>query len=182
MPKKIVIFIPLFILCISVAYFLYKPKNITVPPPVTTASSAAVVKSEKFNSKVLNFEITLPIGVTAEEKTAGKVVMIGDRILIYELSEDPEKCRGVCSVLTKKEDLTVNNIKMRYLEGYWEELGEDNAQSFVSFIIPRGNKYLVFMLQELPINSEFIKGRQIGEISDLDLNNFKKILESVVLF
>lgn len=184
MSKKLIILLSIFIviLLFIVLYLFYKSNEVIIQDTITTPTPIAEIKSEKFKSDSLGFEITLPISLKTEEKTEGKVVIIGNKILVYELTKDPEKCKGVCSILTKKEDITINNIKMRYLEGYWEELGEDNAQSFVSFVIPRDDKFLVFMLQELPIESEFIKDRKVGVISDLDLNGFKKMIESVILF
>lgn len=184
MSKKLVIFllVSIFISCLFAIYYFYIQQKKIIQTSVVTPSPMAVVKSDKFRSDVLGFEIILPDGLVPVEKTEGKVVLIGDNIIVYELSDNPEECTGVCSILTKKEDITINNIKMRYLEGYWEEIGEDNAQSFVSFVIPKNNKYLVFMLQELPINSEFEKDREASAISKQEIANFKELVNDMILF
>lgn len=179
--KKILIILIITLLVLVTGFYFYKSKKITVQELVPTPTPVVETKLNKFKSDILGFEVTISNNLVVEEKTAGKVVMIGDRILIYELSEDPEKCKGVCSVLTKKEDMVINEIEMRYLEGYWEELGEDNAQNFVSYVISRKDKYLVFMLQELPIDSIFEKNRKVEQINEEKFTDLKKIVESIRL-
>ena len=184
MPKNIIAYISIlfFIISLAAGFLFYKSQKNVIEAPIITPSPVAVIKEEKYKNGTLGFELTLPTGLAAEEKTEGKVILIGDKILIYELVSDPELCKGVCSILTKKEDITVNDLKARYLEGYWEALGEDNAQSFVSYVIPRDGKYLVFMLQELPIGVVFEKGRKSEQIDPKTLAIFDSLIKSVRLY
>lgn len=171
----------LFILSLIAGYFYLKSQKVAEDTPKVTSSPVTEIKSQVYKNDILGFELTLPDGLAAEEKTEGKVVIIGDKILVYELDSNPEFCKGVCSVLTKKEDVTTNDIKMRYLEGYWGELGEDNAQSFVSYVITKNDKYLVFILQELPTDAVLEAGREVGEISKVELEMFKTMVSSINL-
>ncbi len=183
MTKNIIAYISIsfFVLSLFAGYFFYQSQKEDVQKPIVAASPVVETKSQKFKSDSLGFEMSLIDNLEAQEKANGKVVIIGGKILIYELDTDPEKCTGVCSIFTKKEDTTINSIKTRALEGYWNELGTDNAQTFISYVIPRKDKYLVFMLQELPIDSLFVKGRTIGKIDNSEIEMFKKMIESVNL-
>ena len=183
MTKNVIAYISIlfFILSLVVGYFYFKSQKVVEETPKVTSSPIAEIKPQVYKNDILGFELTLAAGLVAEEKTEGSVVIIGEKILIYELDSDPELCKGVCSVITKGEDVEVNNIKMRYLEGYWEELGEDNAQSFVSYVINRDGKFLVFMLQELSVNMQFVEGREVGQPDSQELMEFKKIIDSINL-
>lgn len=171
MSKKLIIFL-LFssiILLSTAGYFFFKLQKEEEKKFVPTITPVAEVKTEIYESDVLGFELSLPEDLTIEEKTEGKVVLIGDKIIVYELLENPENCKTDCPVIKKREDKTINNIKGRLLEGYWEETETTNAQSFVSFIVSKNEKYLVFTLQELPFNTEYEKDRKIGTVDPQEL-------------
>jgi hypothetical protein len=184
MAKKVILIVILAALVFVPTYlYVNKTKKVTTNTyaPVATPTPEAKSTMRDYKNTILGFEISFPDALSLEEKTQGEVVIIDKDLLIYELSENPEECTGVCSKYTKKEDVAINNIKMRKLEGYWDELGEDNAQSFVSYVIKRDEKYLVFLVQELPIDQEFIKDRTAGKISDRKLVKLDSIIKTIKL-
>lgn len=174
--KNIVAYISIlfFVLALVAGYFFYKTNMLVVP--IATPTPIVEIKSEIYINPFLGFEVTLPSDLIAEERTGGKVVLIGDKIIIYELLENPEVCKTDCPIINKAEDKIINNINGRYLEGSWEETETTSAQSFVSFVIPRDDKYLAFTLQELPFETPFEAGRKTSQINTEQIGIFNQII------
>ena len=185
MNKKIIIILLTLMLLLVIFAFLYFNKSKGIQLNIINPTSTPSVKQEPeiddFSSDVLNFRISIPNNLSVEEKSDGLFITIGDRILVYELDTDPEKCTGACSEFSKQEERTINNIKMKYFEGYWPELGQASSQGFMSYVIKRDNKYLVLMLQELPVNAEFEKDRKVGILDPKSIEEFNSIVNSIEL-
>ncbi len=185
MNKKIIIVLLTLVLLSVIIVFLYSNKSKSTQLIAINPTSAPVALQEPiindFSSDVLNFNISVPNNLSVDEKSDGLFITIGDRILVYELDTDPEKCTGACSEFSKKEERTINNIKMKYFEGYWPELGQASSQGFMSYVIKRDSKYLVLMLQELPVNTEFEKDRKVGALDVKSTEEFNSIVNSIEL-
>lgn len=96
-------------------------------------------------------------------------------------------CRGDCYIVTSSQDVEVNGIKSKRLEGWIGDMF-GIPQSFIVYEIPFQGKLLTFYLWELDYDaqtSDFINengdyaGRNPGNIPKDEISEFEKIVSSI---
>ena len=159
------------------SYFVKKSLSLETPTPTIEPQSLY----KKYINTNLGYELTIPNNLSYEEKMEGKFVTLGNKIIIYLLDSDPEKCSEDCPVIDSKKDVIVNDLKARYLECHWEYDDVNTPQSFVNYIFELKDKYLVIQLQEVDFNLPVNINNQSSKISNEELEQFNKIVASLVL-
>lgn len=174
-------FITLLILSSLVAYKYFIPRklNVVATPQPTANGSQSMYK--KYVNKKVGYEITIPEKLVYEEKMDGKFVTFGNKIIVYLLDSDPEKCSEECPVVDSKETVNINGQNARFFKLHWKYDGVNTPQSFVNYVFTLKDKYLVFQLQEVDFSLDVDINHKIIEIGGIELEQFNKIVGSLVL-
>ena len=185
-PKKfpaltLILLILLLLTATLVIYLFLQVRQLTLekltpsPTPTPSPSADPTAGWKTYTHKDLGFEIKVPTALEIIEKP---VIRIGDKISIFTSTNNPESCKGDCQIIDEAETKIVNQTTMRYLSGWWGEIGGNIAQSYVSYVIPLDGNYIQIQLQELPFSAEYIPGRNIQKIQANELQQFDQILST----
>lgn len=180
--KLRLILVAVFLILIGFVFYKYLiPKKldvITTPSPTVNEVQNLY---KKYVNKKVGYEITIPIGMYYEEKMEGQFVTFGDKIIVYLLDSDPEKCSEECPVVDSKETVNINGQNARFFKLHWKYDGVNTPQSFVNYVFSLKDKYLVFQLQEVDFSLDVDINHKIVEIGGVELEQFNKIVGSLVL-
>jgi len=106
-------------------------------------------------------------------------IEIGDHLSIGTYPSNPENCRGDCSIIETKVSKTINGLEVRYLTGWWGEIGGNIAQSYIEYLIPQGGKYIYLQMQELPFSTKTSLVREkVGKVSEENSKLLDQILST----
>lgn len=171
------------IIFVSIGFILYRrffvDKLTSIPLPSESPKTEVLYK--KYVNKKVGYEITIPKGMTYEEKMDGQFVTLGNKIIVYLLDSDPEKCSEECPVVDSKETVNINGQDARFFKLHWKEDGVNTPQSFVNYVFPLKDKYLVFQLQEVDFSLDVDIKHKVVEIGGAELEQFNNIVASLVL-
>lgn len=173
---------------ISIAGYLFNQNRLLsakiaqIRSTPTTTPSQTPTPNETSGGQTYNyqqiFEIKIPDNLKIGDKGNG-YIQLGDYFSIYINSTNPEDCRGDCSIINTKESKTVNNVKVRYLTGWWGEIGGNIAQSYVEYVIPYKNKFISLQMQELPLSTSSTPLRdKVGIVSEDNIKLLDQILST----
>ena len=116
-----------------------------------------------------------------EEKMDGQFVTLGNKIIIYVLTSDPEKCSEECPVVDSGETVNVNGVDARFFKLHWKYDGINTPQNFVNYVFALKDKYLVFQLQEVDFNQDVDINHKIVDLDPAEFEQFNKIVNSLVI-
>lgn len=181
--KTLKIILISLIVLVSIGFLLYRRffAGMITPISLPSESSKTEVLYKKYVNKKVGYEITLPMNMTYEEQMDGQFVTLGNKIIVYLLDSDPEKCSEECPVVDSKETVNVNDQAARFFKLHWKEDGVNTPQSFVNYVFTVKDKYLVFQLQEVDFNQDVDVNHKIVEIGGAELEQFNKIVGSLII-
>ncbi|TXH05021.1 MAG: hypothetical protein E6R05_02360 [Candidatus Moraniibacteriota bacterium] len=146
----------------------------TTQPSPTTDPTA---KWKTYNYQNI-FNIKIPPDLKIVDKGYGRIE-IGNYLSAGEYQADPENCRGDCSIIESATSKSINNIDVRYLTGWWGEIGGNIAQSYIEYVIPHNGKYIYLQMQELPFTQTTSPIREkVGKVADENTRMLDQILST----
>lgn len=169
----------LIVFCYKYLYPDFKKNDIT-PTPLPI-SNKLEYQYKKYVNKKIGYEVTIPDNMVYEEKMDGNFVTIGNKIIIYLLDADPEKCSKECPVIDSKEIVEINGRKARFFKLHWQYDGVNTPQNFINYVFSIKDKYLVFQLQEVDFTLDIDINHKIADIGTEEIEQFNKIVTSLVL-
>lgn len=179
----------LLLSCIIAGFFAYQTqklvrelteqRNLVIPSPISTPTADSTTNWKTY--KYLDmFEIKVPNDYKIVDKGSNRIE-IGNYISIWSSTMNPEDCRGDCTMSGPQPTKIINGISMKYVKSWWGEIGGNIAQSFIAYIVPIKDKYIIIQLQELPFTKEYEVGREIKDIDPKQVELFDQILSTFEL-
>jgi len=157
----------------------FTKKTLSLETPIPTIEAVNLYK--KYTNKKVGYEITIPKDMAYEEKMDGQFVTLGNKIIIYVLTSDPEKCSEECPVVDSGETVNVNGVDARFFKLHWKYDGINTPQNFVNYVFALKDKYLVFQLQEVDFNQDVDINHKIVDLDPAEFEQFNKIVNSLVI-
>ncbi len=167
-------------------YFLFfnkTPKTTTANPSPTPTSSATASADptstwQTYTDTKNNFLLKYPKDLSIVDMGYDRVE-IGDYLSVGIYSSDPEDCRGDCAIIETKDLKIINDLEVRYLTGWWGDIGGNVAQSYVEYLIPTKDKFIYLEMRELPFSVRTSLTREkVGKVSKENIQLLDQILST----
>ncbi len=104
---------------------------------------------------------------------------VGDQIEIRINEFDPLACRGDCPVVEKTLQAEINGLPATRIEGYIGAIGGNIPQQYVTYFLPRGERFFAITLYALGFGGQSDDLATIRPLNEDDVAMFEELLATV---